>query len=254
MNIINTLENSEKLLSEYQHKITAVPYEEKGVLFSEVLFILATITGLSPRQLLESGRARGQSTHLLGLCLPNVHIISLERDASSIDVPIAEKRLGPMQNVSSLYGDAQKLTPELVLDGDIVIIDGPKGFRAVRLALKLLATGKPACVFVHDLYQGLPERDFVEKHLHQSFFSDNSEFVSLYSGMDKVCWDTIKDDDLNGWQPYHFDGKKQKSYGPTMTCIPYDNQCSYRKLLLQAEYANFMARMKRSMKKRENNK
>lgn len=249
LNIKNTLENAEKLLDEYREKIKSVPYEEKGVLFSEVLFILATSLNLKPRQLIESGRARGQSTHLLGICLPDVHVISIERYATSEDVPIAEKRLKPITNVSSLYGDAQKLAPELILDGDIVIIDGPKGFRAVRLALKLLATGKPACVFVHDLYQGLPERDFVEKYLKTAFYSDNSEFVKRYSDLDEVCWDTIKKDEMNSWQPHLFDGKKQESYGPTMTCIPYDPDCSYGKLILQTEYSNFVARMRRSRTK-----
>ena len=38
----------------------------------------------------------------------------------------------------------------------------------------------------------------------------------------------------------------------SVTCIPYDSQCSYGKLLLQAEYANFMARMRRSRQKRIN--
>lgn len=254
LNIESILENAEKVFEEYKNKITSVPYEEKGVLFSEVLFIVATSLDLKPRQLLESGRARGQSTHLFGVCLPDIKVISIERFAASDDVPVAEERLRSLPNVSPLYGDSQKLLPELLLDGDIVFIDGPKGFRAVRLALKLLATGKPTCVFVHDLYKGLPERDFVERNLPTAFFSDNTEFVERYSNLDELCWDTIKTDDMNGWQPHHFDGKEQESYGPTMTCIPYDSQILYGKLIFQAEYANFMARMHRSLNKRADNK
>lgn len=250
LNIESTLGNAEKVLEDYRNKIASVPYEEKGVLFSEVLFIVATSLDLNPRQLLESGRARGQSTHLFGVCLPGIKVISIERYATSDDVPVAEDRVRSLSNVSLLYGDSQKLLPELLLDGDIVFIDGPKGFRAVRLALKLLSTGKPTCVFVHDLYKGQPERDFVERNLPTAFFSDNTEFVERYSHLDELCWATMKTDDMNGWQPYHFDGKKRESYGPTMTCIPYDSKVLYGKLIIQAEYANFMARMRRSLNKR----
>lgn len=244
------LADADRIIAEYETRIRSIPYQEKGMLFSELLLVLAAATSVKPTQLLESGRARGQSTYVLGSCLPQLRIVSVERDHGSVDVPIAESRLKELTNVYMLYGDARALLPALLLPGDVVLIDGPKSFRAVRLALTLLQTGKPACVFVHDVYKGLPERRFLEEDVPGVFFSDDREFVGRFSHLDKPCWDTIAGSGMDGWQPHRFDGQEQESYGPTIGCIPRVQGCSYGRLLVKLAAAECLAHMRRSTRKK----
>lgn len=248
--LAHTLTNADKIITEYEKQIKNVPYEEKGVLFSELLFLLAATSSLEPKQVLESGRARGQSTYILGLCIPESKVISIERNDTSPDVPVAESRLKDVTNVYTLYGNAQVLLPALIQLGDIVIIDGPKGFRAIRLALTLLHTGKPACVFVHDLYKGLPERRFINQNIPDAFFSDDEQFIDSFSYLDKLCWDTINSNDLSGWQPHYFNGAEQESYGPTLACIPYNHGYPYGRLLIKLAWAGCSAHVRRSIRKK----
>jgi hypothetical protein len=250
--LAHTLNNADNIITEYEKQIKNIPYEEKGVLFSELLFLLAAISSLDPKQVLESGRARGQSTYILGSFIPESKIISIERDNTSADVLVAESRLRDLVNVCTLYGDARLLLPALLQPGDIVIIDGPKGFRAIRLALTLLHTGKPACVFVHDLYKGLPERRFINQNISDAFFSDDAQFTDRFSHLDRVCWDTINSNDLSGWQPFYFNGAEQESYGPTLACIPCNQGLQYGRLLMKLFWAGFSARMRRSVRKKLN--
>src|SRR3989344_8335443 len=125
-------ENSRILTPSFREISSNIPYETKGVLYSEILFMLALLKDVSVSRIVESGRARGQSTLLLAKVFPHAQIISLEYNQNSPDVPVANKRLQGLENVSLLFGDSCKLFPEMVQAGDAVIIDGPKMFKVVR--------------------------------------------------------------------------------------------------------------------------
>lgn len=243
------LENSAKQVEIFQQRIVGVPYETKGVLFSEMFFIFSLLESGKPQQLLESGRARGQSTHVLGLCFPDSRIVSLEHNPNSADVPIAAARLAGLTNVTPLFGDAVKLLPKLLQQGDGVIIDGPKGFRALRLALRLLISGKPAVVFVHDCCQGTPERDFLERYFPRAFFSDHPDFVEKYGFLDQQASNPCEKPDPEDWQPYQFFNTQQKSYGFTFACLPCIAGCDYRVLYLKVILAGFFGRIKDTLHK-----
>jgi predicted O-methyltransferase YrrM len=162
-----------------------VPYERKGVLFSEMLFFYLCASSARPRRILESGRARGQSTLLLALCFPQLPIISLEHDAASADVPVAAQRLRAHRNVSLEFGDAMQILPAIADHGDVVLIDGPKGFRALRLALRLLSQGRVSMVFVHDMTAGTAERRFLEHRLPSTLYSDAQDFAAVARALDE---------------------------------------------------------------------
>jgi hypothetical protein len=242
----DTLANAERKLELFQEKIAGMPYEAKGILFSEIFFLYSVLGDDVPIQILESGRARAQSTFALGVLFPESRVVSLERYEDSEDVEIAEKRLAALSNVSPLYGDSEIVLPALGRRSDVVMIDGPKRFRAIRLALRMLATGKPRAVFLHDCHNGLPERGFLEKYLPESFFSDDPTFVERYRSLDDSCWRTIEEQDVEGWRPYQYDGAKQASYGPTLGCIPFSSNQNYKRLLSVARmlelYSRFVGR------------
>ncbi len=248
----NTLANAPAALQEFERRAAQAPYEEKGVLFSEVFFLHAAVAPLQPRRVFESGRARGVSTYLLGACFPESEIVSIEFDRTSPDVAIAAANLRQSENVQCLFGDAQQMLPTIVKPGDVVVIDGPKHFRALRLAFRLLCQQKPAAVFIHDCFLGSCERTFLAKGVPGVFFSDDAEFVRRYRHLDEKCWALRKDLASDEFRvPYVCQGQSS-SYGPTFACIPYDPSLNYFALKFRLLFAGFSHRLRKSLAKATN--
>lgn len=243
-------QRAELALSDFQTRIQGVPYEDKGVFFSEMLFVLAAVgPGFSSR-VLESGRARGQSTFVLGRIFPDADIISVEFDKDSPDAPVAEDRLKDFKHVQLLYGDSRKLLFKHLQPNTAVIIDGPKGFRAIRLALQLLRTGKVSKVFIHDVYKGLATRRFLEHHVPGTVFSDHDAFVDRFKHLDAPCWDGFDTTQPMEWHSATADLVGEPSYGPTFACLSHDPSLSYRLVLCQLNLMNFFARAGASVTKK----
>jgi hypothetical protein len=152
-----------------------------GVWESEMLLFYAVIKPFAPRQILESGRGRGKSTSILARCFSDSQIISVELDTTGANAAAAVEKLRRYPNVSLLTGDSGTILPQHLKQGDAVLIDGPKDFNAVVLALKLLQTKKPCIVFMHDFPASSAARKFVVRHWPTAFFSDDSAFASLRS-------------------------------------------------------------------------
>jgi hypothetical protein len=171
-------DRADDLLPEYQRIIASIPPEagHGGIWESEMFLFYAAVKPFEPKQILESGRARGKSTLILARCFPESRIVSIECDRQSENVPAAEAKLKPESNVDLLYGDSREILPQRLQDGDAVLIDGPKDFRALKLAVDLLRTGKTCAVFVHDFPPNSPQRQFVERNFPNAFFGDDPLF------------------------------------------------------------------------------
>jgi hypothetical protein len=234
-------------LAAFQSRVAGIPYERKGILYSEMFFLhLCAQTG-TPERVLESGRARGQSTLLLSIIFPDLQIVSIESDPNSADVRVAQERLAGRDNVSLRFGDATRILPAEVRQGDVILIDGPKGFRGLRLALRLLATGKLTQVFVHDCGLGSEERAFLDAHVHDTVYSDSIEFARVARVLDSACWPDIPPD-------RRFEGERPpRAYGFGLACIPFDPAVSYRTLFGRAVIggitSRFRNRIGKSMRK-----
>jgi predicted O-methyltransferase YrrM len=176
-------ERAEMLLSEYQRIIEKIPAEVGfgGVWESEMFLFYAAVKPFTPKQVLESGRARGKSTLILARCFPESRIVSVECDRQSENAAAAEAKLKSELNVELLYGDSRAILPERLQAGDAVLIDGPKDFRALKLAFDLMGTGKPCAVFVHDFPPDSPQRKFVERNWPNAFFGDDPLFQRFQS-------------------------------------------------------------------------
>ena len=174
---------SEALMPEYQRIIEAIPPEAGfgGIWESEMFLFYAAVKPFAPKQILESGRARGKSTLILARCFPESRIISVEYERESENTAAAETKLKNESNVDLLYGDSREILPERLQIGDAVLIDGPKDFRALRLAVDLLQTRKPCAVFVHDFPPNSPQRKFVEQNFSNAFFGDDRLFDRFQS-------------------------------------------------------------------------
>lgn len=223
-------------LDNFRERVAGVPYERKGILYSEMFFLYLCAQRVAPRRVLESGRARGQSTLLLSNLFPDLPIISIEHDRSSPDVPVASERLRGRERVDLRFGDATRILPAEVQEGDIVLIDGPKGFRGLRLALRLLATGKPSLVFVHDCGVGTPERAFLQARVPGVLYSDAIEFARVAHVLDDACRDSLPPE-------RRFEGDRAPpGYGYGLACLAFDPAVSYRRLLVRAMVDGFLHR------------
>lgn len=230
--------------AEYERLVGGIAYERKGVLFSEMLFVFAVLRRLAPARIIESGRARGQSTHLLAACFPATPVISIEFDAQSPDVTVAAERLRPFSNVELMFGDATGLLPKMLRPGDAVMIDGPKGFRALRLALRLLNLGQaaPLAMFIHDSGHGSVERDFLARSLPHTLYSDETQFVRRFAYLDRAC--AALDPEL-----LHPDAAPGTSYGPTFACVLPEAGTNYAALRMRLALRGFVHRMQRTSTK-----
>lgn len=176
-------DRADALLPEYRDIIANIPPEAGfgGIWESEMLLFYAAVKPFAPKQILESGRARGKSTLILARCFPEARIISLEYDRQSENAVAAEAKLKNESNVDLLYGDSREILPNRLESGDAVLIDGPKDFRALKLAVDLLRTGKACAVFVHDFPPNSPQRKFVERNWLNGFFGDDPLFQRFQS-------------------------------------------------------------------------
>lgn len=222
----------------FQALIAGVPYERKGILFSEMFFFWLCARTIKPRRILESGRARGQSTLILSLCFPEAEVLSVEYERNSPDVAVAAARLQGRSNVRQLFGDATRLLPQMARPGDAVLIDGPKGYRGLRLALRLLADGNTPLVFMHDTAAASQERRFLARHMPEALYSDLPAFAEIAHHLDQGAWDELPE--ANRWTPA---GAPAAGYGFSLACLPHRDGRSYRGLLLRAVLAGLGHRL-----------
>ncbi len=164
-------ERADVLLAKYREMIGSIPPEAGfgGIWESEMFLFYAAVNPFAPKQILESGRARGKSTLILARCFPDARVISVEYERQSENAAAAEAKLKSCKNLDLLYGDSREILPQGLRNGDAVLIDGPKDFRALKLAIDLLRTGKPCA------------RKFVERNFPSAFFGDDPLFKRFQS-------------------------------------------------------------------------
>ncbi|HJX99141.1 MAG TPA: class I SAM-dependent methyltransferase [Chthoniobacterales bacterium] len=204
-----------EMFPKYEQIIAAIPPEAGfgGIWESEMFLFYAAVKPFAPKKILESGRARGKSTLILARCFPESRIVSVEYERESENAPAAEAKLKTEPNVDLLYGDSREILPQKLQQGDAVLIDGPKDFRAIKLAVDLLRTNKPCAIFVHDFPPNSPQRKFVQRNFPNAFFGDDPLFQRYQS------LDNERDPRPNA----------QRGYG-VFACLPPPLPVSYWKL------------------------
>lgn len=224
------LSSAEPQVPKFQRLVAGIPYERKGILNSEMFFLWLCAQAAPPKRILESGRARGQSTLILARCFPDAEILSVERHSHTPDAAVAAERLKNEANVRLLFGDATRLLPALARPGDLALIDGPKGLRGVRLALALLASRDLPMVFVHDTGPGTLGRLFFDRCLPAALYSGEPDLVRYSHALD--------DEKAMEIPPAHrfLAGGDSGEYGYSLACIPYATGTNYSLLRLKARW------------------
>ena len=207
-----------------------VRYQAKGVFHSEMLLVCAMAEAFGVSHIIESGRARGQSTYLLARYFDRssgCRITSVEYEKYTRDAIIAMDRLRDYSNLDLLFGDSRELLPRLCAEEEcVVLIDGPKGRQAVQLAAKLLRAPTVRAVFVHDLHAVAAGREMVERFFpdENTFFTDDEQYVDAFRDLDETCWEDMKryPETAEGWGPYLRHGENIPSYAHTFAMIVND--------------------------------
>lgn len=172
--------------------IAAEPYEARGILHSEMALVIHTCRRLGIQVIIESGRARGQSTYMLAKYLPDVEVHSVElRDHP--DEQIARDRLVPFGNARLWNGNGNDLVPALAIASEgkatAVLCDGPKGAAAVSILRECFKLPHVLVGFIHDMRRldhggPSPHRADAIARLPSHAFSDDPRLVQAVSWMD----------------------------------------------------------------------
>lgn len=207
-----------------------IPYEERGILHSEMLAVISMIKELGIEVVIESGRARGQSTAMLGEAfekegLPIYSIEWLRDDAAEF----AEKNLAKYTNINLLYGDANVVLPELLekfKDKKVAFLcDGPKGRDAYLLFARVIEDYPNLVVgFFHDCRKSSPamvnpSRDQIYSFFDRTFFTDDLEYIESFGEVDENCEAKLEEVNVHSWRPYLKGFSPIGSYGPTIGAV-----------------------------------
>jgi hypothetical protein len=168
------------------------PYEARGILHSEVALIIYAVRKLGIERIIESGRARAQSTYLLGKYLPDVGIHSVELRGGE-DEEFGRRRVSLLENVTTYGGDGDgaEMVPVLarVEKPTAILLDGPKGAAAVSILKECFGRPHVRVGFIHDMRrldhgEPSPHRADAIARLPNHKFSDDPALVAGSSWMD----------------------------------------------------------------------
>lgn len=167
------------------------PYESRGIIHSEIALILHTVRKLGIRRIIESGRARAQSTYLLAKYLPDVLIDSVELRETP-DAAYGVDRVSGFPNVTLYWGDGREVVPDLAARDDsptAILCDGPKGAAAVEVVRQCFDYPHVRVGFIHDMRKldhggPSPHRQAAIDRLPKHKFSDDPALVAEVSWMD----------------------------------------------------------------------
>lgn len=150
------------------------------------------VTILKPKRILEVGTAIGYSALLMHSCVPNVHITTIERDETVLEMAKENIRLRNAQNdIRCIFGDATEVLEHMQDTFDFAFIDAAKGQYRTHFdfAVKMM---KPGSVIVTDdvLYMGMTASDEIATKKHITITRRLREFLD-YLCSDKRFETTI---------------------------------------------------------------
>ncbi|MCK5604317.1 hypothetical protein KAR91_20680 [Candidatus Pacearchaeota archaeon] len=193
----------------------------RGILNSEGFAFCAMVDHLGAKLIMESGVCNGGSTTIIGKYFTGIPIVSVDLK-TKVEASI---RTSIFHNVTLVSGDSNVLLPQAIdvfADKKIaVLIDGPKGEKAIKLALDSINISNVVMVGIHDLFRSLhgePKRDRVifDNLSLDKFATDDIEFVNLFGHLDTE----------NDGTPFVRHEKychKSQGYGPTLGLLIKEN-------------------------------
>ena len=105
-------------LQKFKNIIGNTPYEIEGIFYSEMLLFVSLAKYFGVNLIIESGRARGQSTKIISECFkqPHYKIKSIESQKYSADVKVSYRRLKDYKNLKLIFGNSFDIIPKLITE------------------------------------------------------------------------------------------------------------------------------------------
>jgi hypothetical protein len=185
----------------------------RGILNSEGFAFCALAEFLDIDFIIESGVCNAGSTVIWAKYFSNIPIVAIDIALTST----AAIRTCLYHNITLIQADSRKVISEIIHNFSdqkfAIFIDGPKGDRAIKLAVSLFDKPQVQLIGIHDLYQRLYNQVFPARQLFNSlpykkFCTDDAEFIEEFSFLDN-------DKDGNSYPK----PDKYSLYGPTMGLI-----------------------------------
>ncbi|MBT5908693.1 MAG: hypothetical protein HOH25_02765 [Opitutae bacterium] len=235
----------EKLVDDFRKVSGQISSSARGILSSEAFFILATSHPFLPENIIESGRAQGQSTYLLGKTFPNSNIFSIEHDRSHPDAAVALERLADFTNVHCLFGNSMVIIPEISAEDDMLVIDGPKDMKALMLAAIVCRKHRPRYIYIHDAHKGSILRNYLDKRRFKCLYSDEPRYLQKFCFLD----DWRDKETLDFWSnPKNY--PNEKVYGGTFACMDISSLHFSRVEMIKISLLKLKHNLAMSFKKR----
>jgi hypothetical protein len=205
-------------------------YQKGGIFPSEMHLICAIFKSLEVSLVVESGRRNGFSTEYMAQSLPEVKIFSIELDRGGQNKE-RESFLKGFDNLELLYGNTIRLLPKILkrvrpnpsLQNIGIVIDGPKGLRAILLAHKIIKNHHQVkCIVIHDMRKRelgrlSLTRAIADRIFDRIMFSDDLEVDESFLELDSIVFG--EDWSTDSWVPYKKGFELVGSYGPTLAII-----------------------------------
>ncbi|MDR1861472.1 MAG: O-methyltransferase [Candidatus Ancillula sp.] len=136
----------------FERKMPIIPHETAK-------FLQFLMSVLAPKRVLEVGTAIGFSAGLMALSAPDANITTIDRYGLMIERAKENfKKLGVLDRVTLLEGDAENLLPEMLENDcsrfDFIFLDCAKSkyIEFLPLCLKLLSSD--GAIMIDDIFQG----------------------------------------------------------------------------------------------------
>jgi hypothetical protein len=161
-----------KHVDEFLKEIDNIDYGENGMFNSEIYMVYLLYRELNCNLFIESGIDYGVSTQ---------KFLKLIHD-EYIGIDINEYCLGRMfvnNNFKFICGNSLNIINNIVDNREnniFIMIDGPKGYDAIKMKNELLENKKVKIVAIHDTYDGLEE----ENHLRVFETKNNKLYYEKY--------------------------------------------------------------------------
>jgi len=136
------------LIDRYRERLGSMlyHYEPKAIYHSELCNFCEEVFINNCTRIVESGTYLGYTAIRLAKVFPEIEIITFEKDAER--QRYAQGRCSAYPNITCLLGELAKHM-EVITKDTAVLIDGPKGLPAIKLARKVLK--KCQVVSIHDM-------------------------------------------------------------------------------------------------------
>lgn len=188
----NLLKQCGLTLGSFTERVLPLEYQQRGILLSEGLAFCAMCDLFQIQVIMESGVAGGRSTEIWARYFnQTIYAIDNCKLYGESLFEGTKKRLAQYPNIKFMMGDSFVTIPKLLqsVGGNVrtaLLIDGPKGPRAMELAESCFKLPSPPIfVGIHDMCREF-DNHLMDQWSSTFFYTDDPTFQEAYRHLDEL--------------------------------------------------------------------